>query len=53
PSLLPRTFEGVDFSPVSDGHALPEFPLTAIWPKRSRRTLADRFAELLPRFQPN
>ncbi|AOJ02190.1 LysR family transcriptional regulator [Burkholderia mayonis] len=55
-SLLPSsirtlTFEGVDFSTVADGQALPEFPLTAIWPKRSRRTLADRFAELLPQFQ--
>jgi DNA-binding transcriptional LysR family regulator len=56
-SLLPSSvqamsFEGVTFSPIEDGEHLPQFALTAIWPKRSRPTLADQFAALLPRCRP-
>ncbi|HDR9760477.1 TPA: LysR family transcriptional regulator [Burkholderia cepacia] len=52
-SLLPRSihtfaFEGVAYSTIRDGGALPLFELSAIWPARSRPTLADRFAALLP-----
>ncbi|MBN3840264.1 MULTISPECIES: LysR family transcriptional regulator [Burkholderia] len=52
-SLLPHSihtfaFEGVAYSTIRDGGALPLFELSAIWPARSRPTLADRFAALLP-----
>ncbi|VWB94152.1 LysR family transcriptional regulator [Burkholderia aenigmatica] len=52
-SLLPHSihtfaFEGVAYSTIRDGSALPLFELSAIWPARSRPTLADRFAALLP-----
>jgi DNA-binding transcriptional LysR family regulator len=51
-SLLPRSvtalqFAGVRFCDVRDGDNLPPFELSAIWPMRSRPTLADRFAALL------
>jgi DNA-binding transcriptional LysR family regulator len=51
-SLLPESvqalrFAGVRVCPVRDGDALPLFELSAIWPHRSRPTLADRFAALL------
>ncbi|MBN3773669.1 hypothetical protein G3N93_29450 [Burkholderia sp. Se-20378] len=52
-SLLPQSihtfaFDGVAYGAVRDGAALPLFELSAIWPARSRPTLADRFAALLP-----
>ncbi|MBN3800586.1 LysR family substrate-binding domain-containing protein, partial [Burkholderia sp. Ac-20392] len=52
-SLLPQSihtfaFDGVAYGTVRDGAALPLFELSAIWPARSRPTLADRFAALLP-----
>ncbi|MDR5782196.1 LysR family transcriptional regulator [Caballeronia sp. LZ065] len=51
-SLLPQSvtalqFAGVRFCDVRDGDNLPPFELSAIWPMRSRPTLADRFAALL------
>lgn len=51
-SLLPQSvtalqFAGVRFCEVRDGDNLPPFELSAIWPMRSRPTLADRFAALL------
>ena len=51
-SLLPQSatavqFTGVRFCDVRDGNNLPPFELSAIWPMRSRPTLADRFAALL------
>ncbi|AQH04466.1 LysR family transcriptional regulator (plasmid) [Burkholderia sp. KK1] len=51
-SLLPQSvtalqFAGVRFCDVRDGDNLPPFELSAIWPTRSRPTLADRFAALL------
>lgn len=51
-SLLPQSvtalqFAGVRFCDVRDGENLPPFELSAIWPTRSRPTLADRFAALL------
>ncbi|MDR5816595.1 LysR family transcriptional regulator [Caballeronia sp. LZ033] len=51
-SLLPQSvtalqFAGVRFCDVRDGANLPPFELSAIWPMRSRPTLADRFAALL------
>jgi len=51
-SLLPQSvtalqFAGVRFCDVRDGDNLPPFELSAIWPMRSRPTLADRFASLL------
>ena len=51
-SLLPQSvtalqFAGVQFCDVRDGDNLPPFELSAIWPMRSRPTLADRFAALL------
>lgn len=51
-SLLPQSvtalqFAGVRFRDVRDGDNLPPFELSAIWPMRSRPTLADRFAALL------
>jgi DNA-binding transcriptional LysR family regulator len=51
-SLLPQSvtalqFAGVRFCEVRDGDKLPPFELSAIWPTRSRPTLADRFAALL------
>lgn len=51
-SLLPQSvtalqFAGVRFCDVRDGDNLPQFELSAIWPTRSRPTLADRFAALL------
>jgi DNA-binding transcriptional LysR family regulator len=51
-SLLPQSvtalqFAGVRFCDVRDGDNLPPFELSAIWPHRSRPTLADRFAALL------
>jgi DNA-binding transcriptional LysR family regulator len=51
-SLLPQSvtalqFAGVRFCDVRDGDNLPPFELSAIWPLRSRPTLADRFAALL------
>ena len=51
-SLLPRSvlalqFAGVSFYDVRDDDNLPPFELSAIWPTRSRPTLADRFAALL------
>jgi len=39
-------FRGVRFCDVCDGAGLPSFDLSAIWPARSTRTLADRFAAL-------
>jgi DNA-binding transcriptional LysR family regulator len=50
-ALLPswiRTmnFGGVRFCEVRDGHSLPSFDLSAIWPARSVPTLADLFANL-------
>ena len=50
-ALLPTwirslNFEGVRFCDVSDGHVLPSFNLSAIWPARSQPTLADLFASL-------
>jgi DNA-binding transcriptional LysR family regulator len=56
-SLLPRSihafaFDGVTYSAIRDGAALPNFELSAIWPARSRPTLADRFAALLPSADP-
>jgi DNA-binding transcriptional LysR family regulator len=52
-SLLPDsvrslTFNGVRFCEIQDGCLLPQFELSAIWPARSHRTLADRFAALIP-----
>jgi DNA-binding transcriptional LysR family regulator len=52
-SLLPRSihtfaFDGVVYRNIVDATALPHFELSAIWPARSRASLADRFAELLP-----
>ena len=52
-SLLPGTvrsmqFHGVQFCEIEDGQLLPQFELSAIWPIRSRLTLADRFAALIP-----
>ncbi|PMS38118.1 LysR family transcriptional regulator [Trinickia symbiotica] len=51
-SLLPHStktlqFAGVRLCEVRDGEYLPPFELSAIWPQRSRPTLADRFASLL------
>jgi len=51
-SLLPESatavqFAGVRFCDVRDGGDLPPFELSAIWPARSRATLADRFAGML------
>ncbi|GJH21695.1 LysR family transcriptional regulator [Caballeronia novacaledonica] len=51
-SLLPQSvtalqFAGVRFCDVRDGDNLPPFELSAIWPMRSRPTLADRLAALL------
>jgi hypothetical protein len=40
-------FEGVRVCEVREGDALPLFELSAIWPHRSRPTLADKFAALL------
>ncbi len=40
--------KAVAYSIIRDGGALPLFELSAIWPARSRPTLADRFAALLP-----
>ncbi len=40
--------KAVAYSTIRDGGALPLFELSAIWPARSRPTLADRFAALLP-----
>ncbi|MCA3837472.1 MAG: LysR family transcriptional regulator, partial [Burkholderia sp.] len=45
-------FDGVTYSAIRDGAALPNFELSAIWPARSRPTLADRFAALLPSADP-
>ncbi|WP_454690238.1 LysR family transcriptional regulator [Achromobacter aloeverae] len=39
-------FRGVRFCDVADGHDLPSFDLSAIWPVRSVPTLADLFAGL-------
>lgn len=52
-SLLPHSihtfaFEGTAYSTIREGGALPLFELSAIRPARSRPTLADRFAALLP-----
>jgi DNA-binding transcriptional LysR family regulator len=52
-SLLPESacalkHEGVRYAVVRDGGELPSFDLHAIWPARSRRTLADMFADMLP-----
>lgn len=41
-------FHGVQFCEVEHGQLLPQFELSAIWPARSRLTLADRFAALIP-----
>ncbi len=51
-SLLPQStktlqFAGVRLYEVRDGAHLPAFELSAIWPRRSRPTLADKFASLL------
>ncbi|MGV2289946.1 LysR family transcriptional regulator [Trinickia sp. YCB016] len=51
-SLLPQSvkaiqFAGVRVCEVREGDALPFFELSAIWPHRSRPTLADKFAALL------
>ncbi len=51
-SLLPRSvkaiqFAGVRVCEVRESDALPLFELSAIWPHRSRPTLADKFAALL------
>ncbi|WP_321939985.1 MULTISPECIES: LysR family transcriptional regulator [unclassified Paraburkholderia] len=51
-SLLPESvkalqFSGVRVCEVREGGALPFFELSAIWPHRSRPTLADKFASLL------
>jgi DNA-binding transcriptional LysR family regulator len=51
-SLLPQSvkalqFAGVRVCEVREVDALPFFELSAIWPHRSRATLADRFAALL------
>lgn len=40
-------FAGVRVCEVREGDALPLFELSAIWPHRSRPTLADKFAALL------
>ncbi|MBU9198670.1 LysR family transcriptional regulator [Burkholderia gladioli] len=53
-SLLPASvqalrFSGVRVCEVRDGDALPFLELSAVWPNRSRPTLADRFAALLDR----
>lgn len=53
-SLLPASvkalqFSGVRVCEIRDGDALPFFELSAVWPNRSRPTLADRFAALLER----
>ncbi|SET01960.1 LysR substrate binding domain-containing protein [Burkholderia cepacia] len=47
-SIHTFAFEIVAYSTIRDGGALPLFELSAIWPARSRPTLADRFAALLP-----
>ncbi|MBN3857529.1 LysR family transcriptional regulator [Paraburkholderia sp. Ac-20340] len=51
-SLLPESvkaiqFEGVRVCEVREENVLPRFELSAIWPHRSRPTLADKFAALL------
>lgn len=51
-SLLPQSvkalqFSGVRVCDVREADVLPFFELSAIWPHRSRPTLADRFAALL------
>ncbi|WP_321818179.1 MULTISPECIES: LysR family transcriptional regulator [unclassified Paraburkholderia] len=51
-SLLPESvkaiqFEGVRVCEVREENVLPLFELSAIWPHRSRPTLADKFAALL------
>lgn len=52
-SLLPSSvralnFAGVRFCDIADGDGLPFFELSAVWPARSRATLADAFAALIP-----
>jgi DNA-binding transcriptional LysR family regulator len=51
-SLLPQSvsalqFAGVRLCEIRDGELLPSFELSAVWPIRSRPTLADRFAAQL------
>jgi DNA-binding transcriptional LysR family regulator len=51
-SLLPESVralrhEGVRYASVRDGEELPRFELSALWPARSRPTLADAFAAML------
>lgn len=55
-SLLPQSvqalqFAGVRLCEVRDGAALPRFELSAVWPHRSRPTLADRFAALFAPYE--
>ena len=40
-------FPGVRFCEVRERHLLPMLEVSAIWPARSRPTLADRFAKHL------
>lgn len=42
------SFPGVRYLEIRDGHRLPTMELSAVWPARSRPTLADSFVALLP-----